>query len=117
MTVYRDARLVIALRFHALVAAGAAGAPVLAIAQEPKLAGLARRLDQPAIPPHTSGEVLRHAVRLALEQPAASAAAVAGEVTAANDVMNLLQLLVDRGATDAPGQIASPPLSSGVSWW
>ena len=114
---YRDDRLVVALRFHAVVAAGAAGTPVLAIAHEPKLAGLARRLGQPAVPPHASAEVLRHAVRVALDHPAASAAAVAREVTAATASLQLLQLLVDRGVVAEPATIGSPPMSSGVSWW
>lgn len=113
---FRGDRLVVAMRFHAIVAAGAAGAPVLAIAHEPKLAGLARRLGQPAVPPHASTEVLRHAVRVALDQPAATAAAVAAEVTQATATMELLQLLVDRGATAEPARIVSPPLSSGASW-
>ena len=43
------ARLVLAQRFHALVAAASAGVPALAVAHEAKLAGLARRLDQPAV--------------------------------------------------------------------
>ena len=55
----RDDRLVIAMRFHALVAAGAAGTPALAIAHEPKLRRARRRLGQPAVPPHASAEVLR----------------------------------------------------------
>ena len=38
--VFAGARLVVALRFHALVAAAAAGTPVVAFAHEPKLAGL-----------------------------------------------------------------------------
>ncbi|MBX5441844.1 MAG: polysaccharide pyruvyl transferase family protein, partial [Solirubrobacteraceae bacterium] len=49
--VLAEAGLVVAQRFHALVAAGAAGAPAVAYAHEPKLAGLARRLGQPALAP------------------------------------------------------------------
>ena len=40
-----------ALRFHALVAAAAAGTPAVALAHEPKLSGLGRRLGYPVIEP------------------------------------------------------------------
>ena len=60
---YRGDDLVIAMRFHALVAAGMAGTPFVAIAHEPKLAGLARRLGQVAVPAHASAAVLRAAMR------------------------------------------------------
>lgn len=113
----RRARLVVAMRFHAVVAAAAAGTPVLAIAHEPKLAGLARRLGQPAVPPHASTDVLRHALRDALDHPAASAAAIADEAARAREGMSLLHLLADRGETAEPAAITSPPLSTGAAWW
>ena len=113
---FRHDRLVVAMHVHALIAASAAGTPVLTIAHEPRLAGLARRLGQPSVPPHASGEVLRQAVGDALDHPAASTAAVAREVARAAQTMGLLQLLVDRGAVDEPARIVSPPLSAGASW-
>ena len=63
-----DAALVIGLRFHSLVAAGAAGVPFVAVAHEPKLAGLARRLEQQAVAP-SSVAALPAAVRRALDGP------------------------------------------------
>lgn len=45
------AAVVVGLRFHSLVAAGAAGVPFVAVTHEPKLAGLARRLGQPGVSP------------------------------------------------------------------
>jgi polysaccharide pyruvyl transferase WcaK-like protein len=114
---YRGDRLVIALRFHALVAAGAAGTTALAIAHEPKLGGLARRLEQPSAPPHATTEVLRRAIGEALEHPPAPAATVAGEIARAAEGMDLMRLLLTRGEVEEPAAIHSPPLSTGVGWW
>jgi len=110
-------RLVIALRFHALVAAGSAGTTALAIAHEPKLGGLARRLGQPSAPPHATVEVLRRAIAEALEQPPAPAAAVVAEIARATDGLDLLRLLLHGGAVEEPAAIHSPPLSTGAGWW
>lgn len=113
----RRSRLVVALRFHALVAAGAAGTTALAIAHEPKLGGLARRLDQPSAPPHATADVLHRAISDALDHPPAPAAAIATEMASASEGMLLMRLLLDHGATAAPTEIHSPPLSTGVGWW
>ena len=61
------ARLVIAQRFHALVAAASAGVPVLAVAHEPKLSGLARRLGQPTVAPDAAPRTFADAVLAALD--------------------------------------------------
>lgn len=114
---YRADRLVLAMRFHALVAAGAAGTTALAIAHEPKLGGLARRLDQPSAPPHASTDVLRRAIGEALAHPPATAATIAGEITRADDGMDLMRLLLARGDIAEPASIHSPPLSTGAGWW
>ena len=53
--------LVVGLRFHALVAAGMAGTRFVAVAHEPKLAGLARRLGQVSVPSHATAERARRA--------------------------------------------------------
>jgi polysaccharide pyruvyl transferase WcaK-like protein len=58
--------LVLGCRFHSLVAAGAAGVPFVAVAHEPKLMGLARRLQQPAVAPSVGpAELAELAVRTA----------------------------------------------------
>jgi polysaccharide pyruvyl transferase WcaK-like protein len=114
---YRADRLVVAMRFHALVAAGAAGTTALAIAHEPKLGGLARRLEQPSAPPHASAEVLRRAIGEALTHPPAPAATIAGEIASATGGMDLMRLLLSRGVVEEPATIQSPPLSTGVGWW
>jgi polysaccharide pyruvyl transferase CsaB len=94
------ARLVLAQRFHSLVTAASAGVPALAVAHEPKLAGLARRLDQPTVaadapPPHLAAAVLG-----ALDSAPASAAAVRRERAAAEDGFRLLRVLLARGRSD-----------------
>ena len=92
-------------------------ATALAIAHEPKLGGLARRLDQPSAPPHAATDVLRRAISEALAHPPATAATIAGEITRANDGMDLMRLLLARGDVAEPASINSPPLSTGAGWW
>jgi polysaccharide pyruvyl transferase WcaK-like protein len=110
-------RLVVALRFHAAVAAAAAGTPFLAVAHEPKLGGLARRLGQPALPAHAPSAIVRHAIDLALDHPPAPRAAVRGQQAAAEEAMALLRLLVHRGRLSDPSELAGLPLSSGGGSW
>jgi polysaccharide pyruvyl transferase CsaB len=110
-------RLVVALRFHALVAAARAGTPFLAVAHEPKLAGLSRRLDQASVPVHAGAEVFAAALARALDAEPPSATAVAGEVAAAEHTMQLLRLLLDRGEIDEPSSLAALPLSAGGGMW
>ena len=95
-----DARLVLAQRFHALVAAAGAGVPALAVAHEPKLEGLARRLEQPAVaadaPPTTlAGEVLR-----AVDGPPPAPEAIERERASAEEAFRLLRVLLARGRSD-----------------
>jgi polysaccharide pyruvyl transferase WcaK-like protein len=95
-----DARLVLAQRFHALVAAASAGVPTLAVAHEPKLAGLARRLDQPAVAPDAPPTTLASAVLSALDGAPPSPAAVARERASAEDGFRLLRVLLARGRSE-----------------
>ncbi len=91
-------RLVVATRFHATVVAAAAGVPFLALAHEQKLAGLARRLGQPAVDAAAPTPVLAGALAGALAQPPAPRAAVGAERAAAAEGFRLLRLLLSRGA-------------------
>jgi polysaccharide pyruvyl transferase WcaK-like protein len=96
------ARLVVGLRFHALVAAAAAGVPFVAYAHEPKHLGLARRLGQPAVAP---GEPLAETVLDALAGDprriaAPSREAVARERVLAEEGFRLLRVLVAGGRTE-----------------
>jgi polysaccharide pyruvyl transferase WcaK-like protein len=94
------ARLVIAQRFHSLVAAASAGVPVLAVAHEPKLTGLARRLGQPTVAADAAPETFAAAVLDALSAAPASAGLVRRERDAAEDGFRLLRVLLARGRSD-----------------
>jgi polysaccharide pyruvyl transferase CsaB len=110
-------RIVVALRFHALVAAARAGTPFLAVSHEPKLAGLSRRLRQVSVPAHATAEVLAAAVARALESAPPSAADIAAEEAAAEHTLRLLRLLLDGGELDEPGRLPALPLSAGGGTW
>jgi polysaccharide pyruvyl transferase WcaK-like protein len=94
------ARLVLAQRFHALVAAAGAGVPMLAVAHEPKLEGLARRLTQPTVAPDASPRALAAAIADALDAPPAPPAAVRRERERAAEGFRLLRVLLARGRSD-----------------
>lgn len=97
---FTNARAVVGLRHHALVAAAVAGCPFLAVAHEPKLAGLARRLDQPSVPPHATPAVMARSVVDLLDHDAATSDAVETEIAAASRAMRLLRVVVSRGADE-----------------
>jgi polysaccharide pyruvyl transferase WcaK-like protein len=111
------ADLVVGLRFHALVAAGMAGTRFVAVAHEPKLAGLSRRLDQVSVPSHATAGVLEGALRHALGHPPVAAAAVADEVAVAERMFGMLELLLSGGAADAPDRVGGLGLSDGAGRW
>jgi len=94
------ARLVIAQRFHALVAAASAGTPVLAVAHEPKLSGLAGRLDLPLVAPESPPHSFADSVLSALAAPPADAELVRLERVAAEEGFRLLRVLLARGRSD-----------------
>jgi polysaccharide pyruvyl transferase WcaK-like protein len=64
---FAGARLVVALRFHALVAAAAAGVPAIAYAHEAKLAGLGARLGQAVVRPAGTVDAVGSAMLAAIE--------------------------------------------------
>lgn len=97
---FERARAVVGLRHHALIAAAVAGCPFLAVAHEPKLAGIARRLDQSSVPPHATPAVLARSVVELLRQDPATPDAVAAEIDAARRSMRLLRVVVSRGTDE-----------------
>ncbi len=111
------ADLVVGLRFHALVAAGMAGARFVAVAHEPKLAGLSRRLDQVSVPSHATAGVLEGALRHALAHPPVAAAAVAAEVAGAERMFSMLELLLSGGVAHDPERLLGLGLSDGAGRW
>lgn len=114
---YRQDDLVVAMRFHALVAAGAARTRVLAIAHEPKLAGLARRLDQVAVPPDAGEAVITTALDWASDHAPPTAEAVRRQIDLADHTIRLLRLLVDGGRLEHPEELPALQLSDGEGRW
>jgi polysaccharide pyruvyl transferase WcaK-like protein len=108
---FADARLVVGLRFHALIAAAAAGRPFVAYAHEPKLAAAARRLGQPAVDPAAGGDALAAVLLSAANHPVApSMAAVRAEIARAEESMRLLRLVLSDGRNGEPESIGTLPL-------
>jgi polysaccharide pyruvyl transferase WcaK-like protein len=97
---FAGARLVVALRFHALTAAAAAGVPFVAVAHEAKLAGLGRRLGQPVVAPAGPPEAMAQTILRAIDHPPAAAEAVAREQRLARDQMALLRVLLSGGRSE-----------------
>jgi polysaccharide pyruvyl transferase WcaK-like protein len=93
-----SARLVISARFHALLAAAAAGAPLLAVANEHKQAAIASRLGQPWVPADAEPSVMQATVAAALHGQPAARAAVQGEIASAEETFGLLRLVLSGGA-------------------
>ncbi len=100
------------LRFHSLIAAGAAGVPAVAIAHEPKLSGLARRLDQPALAPAVSAERLAEAVCDRVGAPGPAPAVVKEEIARAEEGFRLLRIFL-AGGSEESDRLGALPL---VSW-
>jgi hypothetical protein len=114
---YAGDQLVIGLRFHSLVAAAAAGTRFVAVSHEPKLAAMARRMGQRAVPPYASAAVWADAIEGALAGAAPSRDAVRLEAERARQSMLLLELLVNGGAVDDPARVPALPLSTGDGHW
>jgi polysaccharide pyruvyl transferase WcaK-like protein len=93
-------RLVICLSSHAMIAAAAAGTPVVAVTGESKLVGLARRLQQPAVPVNADPTTIATTVRSGLDGQPASLSAVHAEIARAAEGFRLLRLLLNHGITD-----------------
>jgi polysaccharide pyruvyl transferase WcaK-like protein len=109
--VFADARLVLGLRFHALVAAAAAGRPFVAYAHEPKLAAVARRLGQPAVGPADGGDALGAVLLSSANRPIApSMSAVRAEIARAEEALRLLRLVLSDGQAGEPESIGTLPL-------
>jgi polysaccharide pyruvyl transferase WcaK-like protein len=109
------ARLVVGLRLHALVAAAVAGAPFVAVAHEPKLAAIARRLGQSTVLPKSGASLdpreLAAAILAAIDADAPPRpSAVQAEVTRAEQGFRLLRLLLSGGRSDDAETIGALPL-------
>jgi polysaccharide pyruvyl transferase WcaK-like protein len=89
--------LVVGLRYHALIAAAAAGVPSLTLEDRPEMVGLARRLGQPVASAGLGPDQLAEAILRAIDHPPPTEAAIATQVSAAEDGFRLLRLLTSGG--------------------
>jgi polysaccharide pyruvyl transferase WcaK-like protein len=108
---FAEADLVVGLRFHALVAAAAAGTPFVAVAHEPKHAGLARRLGQDAVSTIEPPAALTRSILEGLHRPPPSPEAVSAEIDAADASMQLLRVLLAAGRAPGAVEVEGLPLS------
>lgn len=97
---FAGARLVVAYRFHALAAAAVAGTPAVAIAHEPKFAGLGRRLGHAVVDPTGPPDALGRAILDAADRPPASSETIARERARAEEGMALMRLVLSGGRSD-----------------
>jgi polysaccharide pyruvyl transferase WcaK-like protein len=109
--VARSFGAVVALRFHAAIAAAAAGTPFVSYAHEPKLAAVARRLRQPVVDAVAPAPALGEAALAALDGPAPSAPAIKAEVARAEEGFRLLQLVLSRGRGRPADDVSGLPLA------
>jgi polysaccharide pyruvyl transferase WcaK-like protein len=108
---FAEAGLVVGLRFHALVAAAAAGTRFVALAHEPKHAALARRFGQRAVGTGEASAALTRAILDAFERPAPSRATVQSQIEAAQAGLQLLRVLLAAGDASAADEIEGLPFS------
>lgn len=106
----KDVSAVLAFRFHALVAAGAAGVPTVAITHEPKLAGLARRFGQQTSPVDFGPEHLADVVARTVGSAPPAPALVKDEIAKAEEGFRLLRVLLAGGASEESEALGALPL-------
>jgi polysaccharide pyruvyl transferase WcaK-like protein len=104
---------VVALGSHALIAAATAGVPAVAVACEPAIADLARRLDQPLVPADASVVAIRAAIAAALDHEPALPNAVEGQIATAEEGFRLLRVLLSEGQSDEVTELSGLPLRRG----
>ncbi|MCU1495863.1 MAG: Polysaccharide pyruvyl transferase [Acidimicrobiaceae bacterium] len=102
---------VLSFRFHGLVAASAAGIPTVAVAHEPKLAGLARRLGQRSVSAEFDPLALAGEIAAASTSGGPSVAAIKAEIAKAEEGFRLLRILLARGASVEADTLGALPLS------
>ena len=107
---FSTAHVVLSLRFHALLAAASAGVPFVAMAHEAKLAGLARRLHQPAVGPEEPPERVTRAIRAASSGSPPPPAVVRAEIARAEESFRLTRLLLNRGRSPEAAEVTGLPL-------
>jgi polysaccharide pyruvyl transferase WcaK-like protein len=102
---------VLSFRFHALIAAAAAGVPTVAVTHEAKLGALARRLEQRAAPVDFDPALLAVQVADAVEAPGPSPAAIKEQIDRAEEGFLLLRVLLSGGRTEESDALGALPLA------
>jgi polysaccharide pyruvyl transferase WcaK-like protein len=104
---------VVALGSHALIAAAAAGVPAVAVACQPAIAGLARRLDQPLIDDDAPAAAIAAVIASALEREPPRPNAVEGQIATAAEGFRLLRVLLSEGRSEEVVELSGLPLRRG----
>jgi polysaccharide pyruvyl transferase WcaK-like protein len=102
---------VLSFRFHALIAAAAAGVPTVAVSHEAKLGALARRLEQRAAPVDFDPALLAVQVADAVEAPGPSPAAIKEQIDRAEEGFLLLRVLLSGGRSEESDALGALPLA------
>lgn len=104
---------IVALSTHALIAAAAANVPAVAVACEPAIADLARRLDQPQVAADASAADIAAAIGAALDHEPPLPNAVEGQIATAEEGFRLLRVLLSEGRSDEVAELSGLPLRGG----
>jgi polysaccharide pyruvyl transferase WcaK-like protein len=102
---------VLSFRFHALIAAAAAGVPTVAVTHEAKLGALARRLEQRAAPVDFEPGLLAAQVAGAVGAASPSPAAIKEQIARAEEGFLLLRVLLGGGRTEESDSLGALPLA------
>jgi polysaccharide pyruvyl transferase WcaK-like protein len=101
---------VLSFRFHALVAAAAAGVPAVAVTHEAKLGAMARRLEQRSVPVDFDPGVLADLVEEAVRAPGPAPAVIKDQIAMAEEGFRLLRVLLSGGRSDEADSLGALPL-------
>jgi polysaccharide pyruvyl transferase WcaK-like protein len=113
--VMSDMATVLSFRFHALIAAAAAGVPTVAVAHEAKLGAIARRLEQRVAAVDFEPAALAKLVLLQLASPAPGPAVVKEQVDLAVEGFRLLRVLLAGGRSEEADSLGALPLTPAPS--
>ena len=106
------AELVLAFRFHGVVAAAVAGTPCVAVGSEPGIRTLAGRLDQAWIPAAADPAVVGQVVDEARDRGPAPPSTVKAEVARAEEGFRLARLLLTKGEGEEAETLVGLPLGA-----
>ena len=111
VSVMADMTTVVSFRFHALIAAAAAGVPTVAVAHETKLGAIARRLEQRVASVDFQPAALAKLILLQLAAPAPGPAVVKEQIDLADEGFRLLRVLLSGGRSEEADALGALPLT------